>query len=96
MVAPTFKWDEIKAERSPKAHESVTFEEAATVFSDSHAIEFFDALHSEEEDRFLRIGASLKGRILLVVFCERRGNVIWIISTQKTTPKEIKAYEKGI
>jgi uncharacterized protein len=60
-------------------------------------MEFFDPEHSEEEDRFLRIGYSTGGRLLLIVFCEREsGGVIRLISARKATAKETKAYEEGI
>jgi uncharacterized DUF497 family protein len=49
------------------------------------------------EDRFIRIGHSTRGRILLVVFCERaEGSTIRIISARKATTQEMSAYEKGI
>ncbi len=75
----------------------VWFEEAQTVWADSESVEFFDPEHSSNEDRFIRIGHSTRGRILLVVFCERsEGSTIRIISARKTTTREMRAYEKGI
>jgi uncharacterized protein len=60
-------------------------------------MEFFDPHHSETEDRFLRIGHSTGGRLLLIVFCEREfGGVIRLISARKATAKETKTYEEGI
>jgi len=75
----------------------VWFEEAQTVWSDASSEEFFDPNHSENEDRFIRIGHSTKSRLLLVVFCERAsGSVIRIISARKATAKEEKQYAQGI
>jgi len=68
-----------------------------TVWADSGSVEFFDPDHSEEEDRFIRIGYSTDGRVLLVVFCEREGGrMIRIVSARKATPKERRQYEEGI
>ena len=75
----------------------VWFEEAQTVWADDRSVEFFDPEHSETEERFLRIGHSTVGRLLLIVFCERRsGELIRVISARKATVKEGKTYEKGI
>ncbi len=46
-------------------------EEAQTVWADPTSVEFFDPDHSEDEDRFIRIGHSTRQRLLPVVFCER-------------------------
>lgn len=73
------------------------FEEAKTVWDDLKAIEFFDPDHSDQEDRFLRIGHSSNLRLLLVVFCERDlGGTIRIISARKATDQERSQYEEGI
>lgn len=65
-----FEWDEAKSESNHKKHQ-VRFEEAQTVFLDPHAVDFYDEDHSEDEDRFIRIGVSEKLNVPLVVFCER-------------------------
>lgn len=90
-----FEWDDSKNRVNFKKH-GVWFEEAQTTWTDSRSVEFFDPDHSSEEDRFIRIGHSTKNRLLLVVFCERDGDAIRIISARKAYPKEIKDYEKGI
>ncbi len=75
----------------------IWFEEAQTIWADGKSAEYFDPEHSMNEDRFLRVGLSVKGRVLLVVFCEQsEGEVIRIISARKATSNEIKAYEEGI
>lgn len=43
----------------------VSFEEAQTVFGDDHAIRFYDPDHSDDGDRFIMRGVSLKLRILV-------------------------------
>ena len=91
-----FEWDENKNGSNYRKH-GVWFEEAQTIWVDSESAEFIDPEHSSNEDRFIRIGHSTIGRILLVVFCERaEGPTIRIISARKATTQEVKDYEKGI
>lgn len=92
----SFNWDDDKNITNFKKHE-IWFEEARTIWADSHSCEFFDTDHSVGEDRFIRIGFSTKNRLLLVVFCERNPeNIIRIISARKATRAERDQYEKGI
>ncbi len=91
-----FEWDENKNLTNYQKH-GVWFEEAQTLWADELSREFFDPEHSEEEDRFIRVGHSTSSRLLLVVFCEREdGNKIRIVSARKATTKEQEKYEKGI
>jgi len=91
-----FEWDEYKNRSNYKKH-GVWFEEAQTTWIDPESVEFFDPEHSSNEDRFIRIGHSTRGRILLVVFCERaERSTVRIISARKATAQEMSAYEKGI
>jgi len=91
-----FEWDERKSRNNHRKH-GIRFDEAQTVWADENSVEFFDPVHSESEDRFIRIGHSTRARLLLVVFCERgRGEVIRIISARKATKKEERQYEKGV
>jgi uncharacterized DUF497 family protein len=91
-----FEWDEKKNHSNFKKH-SIWFEEAQTVWADASSIEFFDDEHSDDEDRFIRVGHSSKTRILLVIYCERdSGDTVSIISARKATPKERTLYEEGI
>ena len=62
-----------------KAHENrdkhdVAFDEAATVFRDSKALSIFDPDHSETEDRWITMGISEKGRLLVVIHTFREGS----------------------
>ncbi len=94
-----FDWDIKKAESNCRKHQ-IRFEEAQTVFLDSRAIEFFDSDYSFNdklrEDRFIRIGISDKMKILIIVFCERDGILIRIISARKATKNESRIYEERI
>ena len=91
-----FEWDDQKNKSNFQKH-GVWFEEAQTVWADPKAVEYFDPDHSEDEDRFIRIGFSTKSRILVVVFCEKdSGSLIRVISARKATPNEVSQYEKGL
>jgi uncharacterized protein len=88
----SFDWDEAKAQTNLIKH-GVSFEEAKSVFYDDNAIEFYDENNSEWEDRFLLLGFSSTGKILMVCHCVRKsGNVIRIISARKATKKEQTYY----
>ena len=90
-----FGWDARKARQNLRKH-NVAFEEAATVFYDENAIEFFDQEHSTDEERFLMLGLSGRLRILVVIYCLRKnGSEIRIISARKATRKEEKVYIQG-
>jgi uncharacterized DUF497 family protein len=85
-----FVWDPRKAASNLRKH-SVTFEEAATVFDDEHALVQTDLTHT---DRLLILGMSARARLLFVVYVEiEAGDVFRIISARKATPHERKAYE---
>lgn len=73
----------------------VSFEEAATVFRDLLSVTLADPLHSEDEDRFVIIGQSIQGRLLVVVHTAR-GDRIRLISARVATRRERRDYEEGI
>jgi uncharacterized DUF497 family protein len=58
---------------------------------DPNALEGCDAAHSTSENRFFIIGLSSR-RLLHVVYAEREGNVIRIISARKAVKKEQEDY----
>ena len=87
-----FEWDDQKALENIRKH-SVTFGEATEVFYDPNAVEGQDVEHSDNESRFFIIGYS-SSRILYVVFAERLGNVVRIISARPPTLSERKLYEE--
>jgi len=72
-------------------------EEAQSAFRDPNARLFHNPKHSEEEDRFILIGASSTARPLVVIHCYKESDsVIWIISARKATKKGVRFYEEGI
>lgn len=87
----TFEWDEEKSRQNLKKH-GVAFEEARTIFNDPFAVTIHDPDHSEGEERFLDIGLSSKGRVLVVWYTERKDN-IRIIGCRRATPFERETYE---
>ncbi len=87
-----FEWDLNKAKTNLLKH-NVSFNEAATVFKGKLSITFYDPDHSEQEDRYITIGTSVKGRFLLVAHTDRH-EFIRIISARQLTRKELRAYEK--
>jgi uncharacterized DUF497 family protein len=89
----TFDWDEDKAQRNLAKH-GVAFDEAITAFDDPLFIDFFDPEHSEDEHRYIRVGRSERGRVLVVSYTERNG-VIRVISARSATKSERRAYEEN-
>lgn len=89
-----FAWDAEKAEANVRTH-GISFEEAATTWLDPLAIERFDKEHSDSEDRWLRIGSSLRGALLVVWSTERDMDgltVIRIIGARRTNRRERDLY----
>ncbi len=70
----------------------VGFVEASTVFADPLELTIQDPDHSSDEDRFLNLGISSNGRLLVVSFTERSQR-IRLISARPATPGERRQYE---
>ena len=88
-----FEWDDAKAESNERKHD-VGFAEAMTVFADPLSITGYDPQHADDEDRFLTMGMSVDGRLLVVSHTDR-GDAIRIISAREATRREGKDYEDG-
>ncbi len=86
-----FEWDADKAASNVTKH-GVTFAEAMTVFGDLLELAIADPHHSQGELRFLSMGMSAAGRLLVVVYAESEGR-IRIINTREATPREPRQYE---
>lgn len=87
-----FTWDRRKAAANLKKH-GINFDEAATVFYDPLSTTFPDEDHSESEHRFLTIGESGQGRVLVVAHTEAP-DTIRIISARRATGSEREFYEE--
>jgi hypothetical protein len=92
-----FAWDIPKAIANFEKH-GVSFEEAATVLGDSNGLDGDDAEHSTHEPRQQRIGQSMTGRILFVVYTIRRREhekeTIRIISARQASRQERQTYAR--
>ena len=90
-----FEWDPRKDVRNRRKH-GISFREAATVFEDVLSTTFPDHDHSESEQRFLTIGLSALGQLLVVAHTEKEeGETIRIISARPATRQERRFYEEG-
>ena len=89
-----FVWDRRKAKANAKKH-GVTFEEAETVFLDESALLLTDPDHSEDEDRFILLGASARLRLLVVCHCYRESeSTIRVINARKADRDERRHYQE--
>lgn len=91
-MALLFEWDERKAVDNLRVH-GVSFEEAATTFGDPASLTIDDLAHSEDEDRFITLGTSLRDRLLVTIFTERADR-FRIISSRQATENERAQYEQ--
>ncbi|MBR1560509.1 MAG: BrnT family toxin [Clostridia bacterium] len=82
------EWDENKNSINIRKH-GISFDTAALVFADEERIEYFDRLHSIDEDRYIVIGC-VQG-ILYVVYT-MRGEAARLISARMATPMERRIY----
>ncbi|MDZ8260325.1 BrnT family toxin [Nostoc sp. ChiQUE01b] len=88
-----FEWNSDKATLNLEKH-GVSFQDAATVFNDPLSITFPDPDHSIGESRYVIIGLSGFGQLLVVAHTDR-GEKVRIISARKATPRERRFYEEG-
>ena len=88
-----FRWDPAKALANWRKH-GVSFEEAATVFRDTPSMTSVDTRHSIGEWRWLDLGRSGNGRLLVVSYTQS-GRSIRLISARLATGKERRKYEEG-
>jgi uncharacterized protein len=91
-VEPEFTWSYRKAVENVRKH-GVSFEEATSTFSDPFSLTIPDVVHSIGEERFVLLGQSDEGRLLVVVHIER-DDAIRIISARLATPRERRTYEE--
>jgi len=88
-----FEWDAAKSAASLLKH-GVGFDEATTVFGDVLSVSGRDLEHSVGESRFVTLGLSSHGRVLVVCHTDR-GSVTRVITARLATRKEKKIYEEG-
>lgn len=88
----SFDWDEEKARENFRKH-GVSFLEATTVFRDPLAMLTFDPDHSWTESRYVLLGLSIEGRLLVVWYTERPP-MTRLISARRATRRERRTYEE--
>lgn len=86
-----FEWDSDKAASNEEKH-GVSFDEAATAFGDPLSLTISDPDHSADEERFILVGESYAGRLVVVAHTEREDR-IRIISARLATRGERYSYE---
>lgn len=86
-----FEWDPNKATNNLAKH-NVSFYEASTVFSDPLSLTFPDPDRLRDEARYITIGESVQGQLLIISHTDR-GQRIRIISARKVTRRERRIYE---
>ena len=85
-------WDPVKASSNVLRH-GVSFAEAATVLTDDFTLTREDP-DSIDEQRFVSLGMSSAGSLLVVVFAHREPDVYRIISAWKANKRQRTQYEK--
>lgn len=91
----SFEWDSKKTKINATKH-CVSFEQAIEVFRDALQLTIFDEEYSDTEDRWITLGKTKNGILLVVIhtFSEYKdGATIRIISARKATRLEQYQYE---
>jgi uncharacterized protein len=93
IASVDIEWDPKKAAENLREH-GVSFAEAATVLTDDFALtrEDDDAIG---EQRFVALGMSATGSMLVVVYTHREPNICRLISSWKANKPQRKQYEKS-
>lgn len=87
-----FEWNPQKAADNWRLHR-VTFEEATEAFGDPLSLHMPDPDHSRDEERFVVLGLSRRGRLLVVSYAERGFNTR-LISARPANRAERRSYEE--
>lgn len=88
-----FEWDSAKAARNARKH-GVSFARAATAFGDPFSLVIDDERHSQSEPRYVLLGMTEDGELVVVVHTER-GENLRIISARRATRSERSVYEEA-
>jgi uncharacterized DUF497 family protein len=87
-----FDWDVQKAAINVAKH-GISFEQAITVFDDPVYLDIYDVAHSTTEHRWIRVGLSDSG-VLVVVYTMRKSRIYRIISARPANHKERRLYNE--
>jgi uncharacterized protein len=88
-----FEWDPRKAVANLRIHR-VSFAEAVTVLEDDFALTREDP-DAVDEERFVTLGLSNLGNLLVLVYTYREPDIIRVISGWKANKRQKVVYEKG-
>jgi uncharacterized DUF497 family protein len=88
-----FEWDSRKAAANLRTHR-VSFAEAVTVLEDDFALTR-DNPEASGEERFVTLGLSSLGNLLVVVYTYRHADVIRVISAWKANQRQRVVYGQG-
>jgi uncharacterized protein len=89
-----FEWDPEK-DKTNRGKHKVSFSEACYIFSDPSMLTTFDEEHSDDEDRWVTIGQTTEGKVLVVNHTYRKTDeveYVRIISVRKATKHEARQY----
>jgi len=92
-MALEFEWDPYKSRKNEKRH-GVSFKEGMTAFADKLSYTIADPENFMGEYRFLLLGLSSSGSLLVISHTER-GDRIRIISVRRATKQEREQYTQG-
>ena len=87
------EWDPPKARANLHAH-GISFTEAVTVLDDDFALTREDP-GADDEPRFVTLGRSDVGNLLVVVYVYREPDTLRVISAWKANKRQRVLYEKG-
>ena len=87
------EWDPAKAAANLQAH-GVSFGEAATVLTDDLALTREDP-DAQGEQRFVTLGVSATGALLVLVYAHREPDIYRLISSWKANKPQRNMYEKN-
>jgi uncharacterized DUF497 family protein len=87
-----FEWNPAKAAVNLRTHR-VSFSEAVTVLEDEFGLTREDP-DAVEEQRFVTLGLSNGGNLLVVVYAYREVDIIRVISAWKANKRQRTLYEK--
>jgi len=92
MQPQSIVWDPEESQSNRTKH-GIDFEEAATVFRDPLLLVLPDLEHSQEEERWIALGQSIRQLLLVVVHTDDE-RTIRLISARQATPRERRLYEQ--
>ena len=95
-IRVVFEWNPEKAHRNRRKHQ-VSFADASTAFGDPLSLTIADPDHSTDEERYILLGQTHTGQLVVVVHTVREGDPeqIRLISARIATEREKRSYHDG-